>query len=143
MSESNEALGLVETKGFTGMVEASDAMAVGECAFWAMRRSVPSGHDPVPGEVGGPGHDAAPRRKRYELVVVVIPRPHDDLEKYLDRISINVRPEGPRFDVLTRDDQRQWFARPSRVTSIGRPPASVGAGAAGARWPGRSSRNTT
>ena len=97
MSESKEALGIVETKGFTGMIEASDAMA--KSAKVRMIGYEKVGHGLVTtlcrGEVGAvrAAVDAAASaaQKVGELVAVhVIPRPHDDLEKYLDKIAITV-----------------------------------------------------
>ncbi|OGS40719.1 MAG: ethanolamine utilization protein EutM [Elusimicrobia bacterium RIFOXYD12_FULL_66_9] len=97
MSESNEALGLVETKGFTGMVEASDAM--GKSAKVRLIGYEKVGDGLVTticrGEVGAVraavDAGAAAAQKVGQLVAVhVIPRPHDDLEKYLDRIAIKL-----------------------------------------------------
>lgn len=94
MAETKEALGLIETRGFVGMIEASDAMAKtakvkllgfekigsglvttlcrGEIA--AVRAAVDAG--------------AAAAQRIGELVAVhVITRPHDDLEKYLKKVQ--------------------------------------------------------
>jgi ethanolamine utilization protein EutM len=97
MAETREALGMVETKGFVGMIEASDAM--GKAAKVRLVGYEKVGNGLVTtlcrGEVGAvraavdAGASAA--QKVGELVSVhVIPRPHDDLEKYLDRIAIAV-----------------------------------------------------
>ena len=98
MAETREALGMVETKGFIGMIEASDAM--GKAAKVRLVGYEKVGNGLVTtlcrGEVGAvraavdAGASAAQRVG--ELVSVhVIPRPHDDLEKYLDRIAITVK----------------------------------------------------
>jgi microcompartment protein CcmL/EutN len=98
MAESREALGMVETKGFIGMIEASDAM--GKAAKVRLLGYEKVGNGLVTtlcrGEVGAvraavdAGASAA--QKVGELVSVhVIPRPHDDLEKYLERIAITVK----------------------------------------------------
>ncbi|MDX6768057.1 MAG: BMC domain-containing protein [Elusimicrobiota bacterium] len=98
MAESREALGLVETKGFTGMIEASDAMAKSAKVRLLGYEKVGNGLVTTlcRGEVGAVraavDAAAAAAQKVGELVAVhVIPRPHDDLEKYLDQISIKVR----------------------------------------------------
>jgi microcompartment protein CcmL/EutN len=92
-----EALGMVETKGFVGMMEASDAMAKAAKVRLVGYEKVGSGLVTTlcRGEVGAvrAAVDAAASaaQKVGELVSVhVIPRPHDDLEKYLDQIAIKV-----------------------------------------------------
>ena len=86
-----EALGMVETKGFIGMIEASDAM--GKSAKVRLLGYEKVGDGLVTtlcrGEVGAVR--AAAASKVGQLIAVhVIPRPHDDLEKYLDRIAIKL-----------------------------------------------------
>ena len=97
MAEGREALGMVETKGFVGMIEASDAM--GKAAKVRLLGYEKVGDGLVTtlcrGEVGAVraavDAAAAAAQKVGELVSVhVIPRPHDDLEKYLDQIAIKV-----------------------------------------------------
>lgn len=95
MAEVREALGLVETKGFVGMIEASDAMAKAAKVRLLGYEKIGSGLVTTlcRGEVGAVraavDAAAAAAQKVGELVSVhVIPRPHDDLEKYLDQISI-------------------------------------------------------
>lgn len=97
MAEMKEALGIVETKGFTGMIEASDAMAKSAKVRLVGYEKVGSGLVTTlcRGEVGAVraavDAAAAAAQKVGELVAVhVIPRPHDDLEKYLDRIAIKL-----------------------------------------------------
>jgi ethanolamine utilization protein EutM len=98
MSELKEALGMVETRGFVGMVEASDAMAKSAKVRLLGYERIGSGLVTTlcRGEVGAVRAaveaGAAAAQKVGELVSVhVIPRPHDDLEKYLDKISIKAR----------------------------------------------------
>ena len=98
MAEMKEALGMVETKGFVGMIEASDAMAKAAKVSLLGYERIGSGLVTTlcRGEVGAVRaavEAAASAAQRVgELVAVhVIPRPHDDLEKYLDKISIKVR----------------------------------------------------
>ncbi len=97
MAEIREALGLVETKGFTGMIEASDAMAKAAKVRLVGYEKVGNGLVTTlcRGEVGAVraavDAAAAAAQKVGELVAVhVIPRPHDDLEKYIDRIAIRL-----------------------------------------------------
>ena len=87
----NESLGLVETKGFTGAVEASDATV--KAASVSLVKTVQIGGGlitvMVKGDVGSvkaaveAGAEAA--KKVGELVAShVIPRPHSDLLKHFD-----------------------------------------------------------
>jgi microcompartment protein CcmL/EutN len=94
MAETREALGLVETKGFIGMIEASDAMAKAARVRLLGYEKVGNGLVTTlcRGEVGAVraavDAGAAAAQKVGELVGVhVIPRPHDDLEKYMDQIQ--------------------------------------------------------
>ena len=95
MAEGKEALGLVETKGFVGMIEATDAMAKSAKVRMVGYERIGSGLVTTlcRGEVGAVRAaveaGAAAAQKVGELVSVhVIPRPHDDLERYLDKIAI-------------------------------------------------------
>lgn len=97
MAESKEALGLIETKGFVGMIEASDAMAKSAKVRLLGYEKVGSGLVTTlcRGEVGAVraavDAAAAAAQRVGELVAVhVIPRPHEDLEKYLDQIAIKL-----------------------------------------------------
>jgi microcompartment protein CcmL/EutN len=98
MAEIREALGMVETKGFVGMIEASDAMAKAAKVRMLGYEKVGSGLVTTlcRGEVGAvraavdAGASAA--QKLGELVAIhVIPRPHDDIEKYMDQIAIKIQ----------------------------------------------------
>jgi microcompartment protein CcmL/EutN len=95
MSEPKAALGMIETKGFIGMIEASDAMAKAANVRLIGYEKIGSGYVTTlcMGEVGAvraaveAGGAAA--QKVGELVAIhVIPRPHDDLDKYLGKISV-------------------------------------------------------
>lgn len=95
MAEGKEALGLVETKGFVGMIEASDAMAKAAKVRLLGYEKIGNGLVTTlcRGEVGAvrAAVDAAASAAQRvgELVAVhVIPRPHDDVEGYLDKIAI-------------------------------------------------------
>lgn len=95
MSEAKDALGLVETKGFVGMIEASDAMGKAAKVRLIGYEKIGSGFVTTlcRGEVGAVRAaveaGAAAAQKVGELIAVhVIPRPHDDLDKYLNRISV-------------------------------------------------------
>lgn len=94
MAEIREALGLIETRGLVGMIEASDAMAKAAKVRLLGYEKIGSGLVTTlcRGEVGAvraaveAGASAA--QKVGELVSVhVIPRPHDDLEKYLKKVE--------------------------------------------------------
>ncbi len=98
MAETTQALGLVETKGFVGMIEATDTMAKAAKVEMVGYERIGSGLVTTlcRGEVGAVRAaveaGAAAAQRVGELVSVhVIPRPHGDLEKYLDKISIKVR----------------------------------------------------
>ncbi len=97
MAEIKEALGMIETKGFIGMIEASDAMAKAAKVRLIGYEKIGSGYVTTLclGEVGAVRAaveaGAAAAQKAGELVGThVIPRPHEDLEKYLSKISVKV-----------------------------------------------------
>ena len=97
MAESKEALGMLETKGFVGMIEASDAMAKAAKVRMLGYEKIGSGLVTTlcRGEVGAVraavDAGAAAAQKVGELVAIhIIPRPHDDVEKYLNQISIKL-----------------------------------------------------
>lgn len=94
MADSKDAVGMVETRGFVGMIEASDAMA--KAAKVRLLGFDKAGSGLVTtlcrGEVGAVKAaveaGAAAAQRVGELVSVhVIPRPHDDLEKYLKKVE--------------------------------------------------------
>ncbi|MFA6003592.1 MAG: BMC domain-containing protein [Elusimicrobiota bacterium] len=97
MAEVREALGLVETKGFVGMIEASDAMAKAAKVRLLGYEKIGSGlvTTMCRGEVGAVraavDAAAAAAQKVGELLSVhVIPRPHEDVERYLEQIAIKL-----------------------------------------------------
>ncbi len=90
MSEAKEALGLIETRGLVGSIEAADAMC--KAAKVSLRRKERAGGGLVTvmvrGEVGAGKAaveaGAVSARRVGELVSThVIPRPAGDLEDYL------------------------------------------------------------
>jgi len=88
---------MVETKGFVGMIEASDAMAKAAKVRMLGYEKIGSGLVTTlcRGEVGAVraavDAGAAAAQKVGEMVAIhVIPRPHGDIEKYLEQISIKV-----------------------------------------------------
>jgi microcompartment protein CcmL/EutN len=95
MSEAKDALGMIETKGFIGMIESSDAMAKAANVRLIGYEKIGSGYVTTlcMGEVGAVRAaveaGAAAAQKVGELVGMhVIPRPHDDLDKYIAKISV-------------------------------------------------------
>jgi ethanolamine utilization protein EutM len=93
MTDSNQALGLIETIGLTAMIEASDAMVKAAKVELAGYEKIGHGYVTamVRGEVGAVRAaveaGAAAAQKVGELVSVhVIPRPHDDIEKIIPKV---------------------------------------------------------
>ena len=89
---SNEALGLIETKGFIGSVEAADAMVKAANVSLIGKEYIGAGYVTVMvrGDVGAvkaaTDAGAAAARRVGELVSVhVIPRPHAEVEKILPK----------------------------------------------------------
>jgi ethanolamine utilization protein EutM len=87
---SMEALGMIETKGLVGAVEASDAMTKAANVILVGKEYIGSGFVTVMvrGDVGAvkaaTDAGAAAARRVGELVSVhVIPRPHAEVEKIL------------------------------------------------------------
>ena len=85
-----EALGLIETKGLVGAVEAADAMVKAANVILVGKEYVGAGYVTVMvrGDVGAvkaaTDAGAAAARRVGELISVhVIPRPHDEVEKVL------------------------------------------------------------
>ncbi len=85
-----EALGLIETKGLIGAIEAADAMVKAANVVLVGKEYVGAGYVTVTvrGDVGAvkaaTDAGAAAARRVGELVSVhVIPRPHEDIEKVL------------------------------------------------------------
>jgi microcompartment protein CcmL/EutN len=91
--EYGEALGMVETRGLVGMIEASDAMVKAANVVFVGWQKVDAGLVTaiVRGDVGSvkaaTDAGAAAARRVGELIGVhVIPRPADDLEKVFPMI---------------------------------------------------------
>jgi len=87
---SNDALGMIETKGLVGSVEAADAMVKAANVILIGKEYIGSGYVTVMvrGDVGAvkaaTDAGAAAARRVGELVAVhVIPRPHEHVEKIL------------------------------------------------------------
>jgi len=86
-----EALGMIETKGFVGAVEAADAMVKAANVILVGREYIGAGYVTVfvRGDVGAvkaaTDAGAAAARRVGELISVhVIPRPHLELERVLE-----------------------------------------------------------
>jgi microcompartment protein CcmL/EutN len=89
---AHEALGLVETKGLIGSVEAADAMVKAAHVVLVGKEYIGAGYVTVMvrGEVGAvkaaTDAGAAAARRVGELVSVhVIPRPHTEVERVLPK----------------------------------------------------------
>jgi ethanolamine utilization protein EutM len=89
---SQEALGMVETKGLIGSVEAADAMVKAANVILVGKEYIGAGYVTVMvrGDVGAvkaaTDAGAAAARRVGELVSVhVIPRPHGEVEKILPK----------------------------------------------------------
>jgi len=89
-----EALGMIETRGLIGMIEASDAMGKAAKVRLLGYEKIGSGLVTTlcRGEVGAVRAaveaGAAAAQKVGELVSIhVIPRPHEGLEKYLKKVE--------------------------------------------------------
>lgn len=87
---SNEALGMIETKGLVGAVEAADAMVKAAKVVLVGKEQVGGGLVTVlvRGDVGAvkaaTDAGAAAARRVGELISVhVIPRPHEEIEKLI------------------------------------------------------------
>ena len=88
--EVGDALGMVETRGLIGMIEAADAMVKTANVTLVGREFIGAGYVTVTvrGDVGAvkaaTDAGAAAARRVGELVSVhVIPRPHEEVEKVL------------------------------------------------------------
>jgi ethanolamine utilization protein EutM len=90
----SDALGLVETKGLIGSIEAADAMVKAANVILVGKEYIGAGYVTVMvrGDVGAvkaaTDAGAAAARRVGELVSVhVIPRPHSEVEKILPKVS--------------------------------------------------------
>src|SRR6187455_2324209 len=91
---AQEALGLVETKGLIGSIEAADAMVKAANVILVGKEYIGAGYVTVMvrGDVGAvkaaTDAGAAAARRVGELVSVhVIPRPHSEVEKILPKAA--------------------------------------------------------
>jgi ethanolamine utilization protein EutM len=92
---SSEALGLIETKGLIGSIEAADAMVKAANVILIGKEYIGAGYVTVMvrGDVGAvkaaTDAGAAAARRVGELVSVhVIPRPHVEVEKILPKSPV-------------------------------------------------------
>ena len=90
MKMTDEAIGMIETKGLVAVIEATDAMLKAAKVTYAGMRKVGSGYISVlvQGDVAAvkaavDAGSAAAGRIGEVISVHVIPRPHGDLEKIL------------------------------------------------------------
>ena len=90
-----EALGLIETKGLVGAIEAADAMVKAANVVLTGKEYIGAGYVTVMvrGDVGAvkaaTDAGAAAARRVGELVSVhVIPRPHGEVEKFLPNTAV-------------------------------------------------------
>ena len=85
MAQVKEALGMIETKGLVGSIEAADAMVKAANVTVMVRGDV--GAVKAATEAGGAAAD-----KVGELLSVhVIPRPHDEVEQILPTLNTTDR----------------------------------------------------
>ena len=123
-----EALGMIETKGFVGAVEAADAMVKAANVVLIGREYIGAGYVTVfvRGDVGAvkaaTDAGAAAARRVGELVSVhVIPRPHRELEQVLEAsglISGNGTQlgggESKRLTAGTQEDGKRSLQTPNK-----------------------------
>ena len=108
-----EALGMVETKGFVGAVEAADAMVKAANVRLVGKEYIGAGYVTVfvRGDVGAvkaaTDAGAAAARRVGELVSVhVIPRPHMEVERILPNGGALIEGEAREVGALSGDDER-------------------------------------
>jgi ethanolamine utilization protein EutM len=95
---STDALGMIETRGLIGAIEAADAMVKAANVVLIGKEYIGAGYVTVlaRGDVGAvkaaTDAGAAAARRVGELVSVhVIPRPHADVDRVLPRASITAK----------------------------------------------------
>jgi ethanolamine utilization protein EutM len=108
-----EALGMVETKGFVGAVEAADAMVKAANVRLIGKEYIGSGYVTVfvRGDVGAvkaaTDAGAAAARRVGELISVhVIPRPHIEVERILPNGGGVIEGEAREVAALESQDER-------------------------------------
>jgi ethanolamine utilization protein EutM len=124
---SMEALGMIETKGFIGAVEAADAMVKAANVILVGREYIGAGYVTVfvRGDVGAvkaaTDAGAAAARRVGELVSVhVIPRPHKELEQVLesaglvDGSKLLASSEGRQLTAGSQEDGRRAVQTPNK-----------------------------
>jgi microcompartment protein CcmL/EutN len=91
---TQDALGMIETKGLIGSIEAADAMVKAANVLLVAKEYIGAGYVTVfvRGDVGAvkaatDAGAAAARRVGELLSVHVIPRPHAEVEKILPKLS--------------------------------------------------------
>ena len=120
MDTPRDALGMVETKGFIGSVEAADAMVKAANVLLVGTEYIGAGFVTVlvRGDVGAvkaaTDAGAAAARRVGELVSVhVIPRPHAEVERILSE-GVNSKLLGPR--ALSREWHGRSSHKPTRTS---------------------------
>ena len=95
---STDALGMIETRGLIGAIEAADAMVKAANVILIGKEYIGAGYVTVlaRGDVGAvkaaTDAGAAAARRVGELVSVhVIPRPHADVDRVLPKASANAK----------------------------------------------------
>ncbi len=131
---ANEALGMIETKGLVGSIEAADAMVKAANVILIGKEYIGAGFVTVMvrGDVGAvkaaTDAGAAAARRVGELVAVhVIPRPHEHVEKILPGggAAAGVRSSHPQGARAESRNGKGWagrdarFQRPKRVEHFG------------------------
>ena len=118
---SADALGMVETKGLIGSIEAADAMVKAANVILVGKEYIGAGYVTVlvRGDVGAvkaaTDAGAAAARRVGELVSVhVIPRPHAEVERILPRPASDANAERPREEVARRSAARNRHRWPTR-----------------------------
>jgi microcompartment protein CcmL/EutN len=117
-----EALGMVETKGFVGAVEAADAMVKAANVRLIGKEYIGAGYVTVfvRGDVGAvkaaTDAGAAAARRVGELISVhVIPRPHIEVERILPNSGGVIEGEAREIAALQAGDDRRMLEAESRV----------------------------
>ena len=95
---ASEALGLVETKGLIGSIEAADAMVKAANVVLVGKEYIGAGYVTVMvrGDVGAvkaatDAGAAAARRVGVLVSVHVIPRPHSEVERVLPKATVKAQ----------------------------------------------------
>ena len=118
---SLEALGMIETKGLIGSIEAADAMVKAANVVLVGKEYIGAGYVTVMvrGDVGAvkaaTDAGAAAARRVGELISVhVIPRPHAEVEKILPKGRHDL---GTWFGPCDESCDQRWLTRPRQPTA--------------------------